>query len=509
MAIRFLFILTFALSYISSHSQDTTFIYTYGGLSYDQGKSVIATNDGGFALIGSTGSMGAGNSDVYLVKVDSGGVYQWSKTYGGMHTEQGNSIQETSDLGFIIAGYSNSYGSGSYDFYLIRTDSIGDTLWTKTFGGTELDMAHNVIQTRDGGFAIVGETYSYGAGGNDVFLVKTDSMGDSLWTKTFGGINDDYGRALQETSDTGLIIVGGTNSYGNGKLDAYAIKTDANGDTTWTSAIGYTQDEYALDVVQGNDLNYVIIGSTESIGNGGSDMYLFKLDTNGVVKWDKSVGGTENDGGRSISKDLGNGYACLSYSKSWGFVGTLDLLVQFTDGDGVYVGQITYGQNADDNPWTITQTKDSAYVIIGTTNSFGAGLDDIFLLKMDLNGMDWMGNPITPLTPVSHFTDTSMPLTLVGIEDNYHINSGLIVYPNPTTTNFIVDLTDTELNGQQVEFYLYNSLGKAVLRKTACNVDYINVKRGLLKDGIYFYRLYSIESAIDHLYSGNIILLSR
>ncbi len=162
----------------------------------------------------------------------------WTKAFGGTNEDYGRSVQETSDGGYIIAGYTKSFGAGSYDVYLIKTDANGDTTWTKTYGGSNIDQGYSVEQTSDGGYIIAGNSKSFGAGLDDVYLIKTDANGDTTWTKTYGGSNIDQGYSVEQTSDGGYIIAGYTKSFGAGSYDVYLIKTDANGDTTWTKTYG-------------------------------------------------------------------------------------------------------------------------------------------------------------------------------------------------------------------------------------------------------------------------------
>jgi len=215
-----------------------TFERVYGGVDTDAGMSVQQIQDGGYIIAGGTWSFGVGWPDFYLVQTDSMGDTVWMRTHGGSQYDLSYSVQQTQDAGYIIAGWTSSFGAGGDDVYLIKTNSLGDRVWTKTYGGSGHDRGECVQQSQDGGYIIAGRTYSFGAGGGDVYLIKTDSLGDTVWTKTYGGGDSDYGLSVQETEDGGYIIAGCTRSFGAGEPDAYLIKTDSLGDTVWTRTYG-------------------------------------------------------------------------------------------------------------------------------------------------------------------------------------------------------------------------------------------------------------------------------
>ena len=199
---------------------------TFGGTSYDGASSVQQTFDGGYILAGYTYSYGAGSSDFWLVKTYSDGSKQWDKTFGGNDYDCIFSVQQTSDGGYILAGVTGSYGAGNGDLWLVKADSEGNEQWNRTFGGIDPDCAVSVQQTSDDGYILAGYTESYGAGRSDFWLVKTDSKGNKEWDKTFGGTDHDEVSSVQQTSDGGYILAGDTMSYDTGNGDFWLVKTD-------------------------------------------------------------------------------------------------------------------------------------------------------------------------------------------------------------------------------------------------------------------------------------------
>ena len=212
---------------------------TFGIILNNYGSSVQQTTDGGYIIVGSTCTDSNSVShfyDVYLIKTDGSGIEQWHKTFGGFSAEGGDDVKQTADGGYIITGSTASFGNGGYDVYLIKTNSNGDSLWTKTFGGIEFDVGYSVQQTTDGGYIITGWTESFGVDGKDVYLIKTNSNGSQQWTKTFDGTwvwGDDVGRSVQQTTDGGYIITGYT-EFDWSCSNVYLIKTDGSGNVTST-----------------------------------------------------------------------------------------------------------------------------------------------------------------------------------------------------------------------------------------------------------------------------------
>ncbi len=223
------------------------------------------------------------------MKTDKNGYVEWNQTYGGTHFDIAWSVLQTSDGGYMIAGYTESFGAGSYDFWLVKTDKDGNMLWNQTYGGTDRDCARSLVQTDDGGYALAGQTWSYGVGNGDFWLVKTDSTGNVLWNQTYGGTDMEYMSSLFATADAGYIMAGHTSSFGAGGCDAWIVKTDSEGNLQWNQTFGGTGDDYAKSVIQVGGEDYVIVGTTESFSIGGWDVWLIKKNVESGLVWTDST----------------------------------------------------------------------------------------------------------------------------------------------------------------------------------------------------------------------------
>jgi hypothetical protein len=230
--------------YLGGTNYVTGLSKTYGGASDDNPRSVIQTSDGGYALVGWTYSYGAGSCDFWLVKTDSTGSLQWNKTYGGTNVDNALSLIRTSDNGYVLIGETLSFGAGNYDFWLVRTDPVGNMQWGKTYGGANSDSGYSVVQTVDGGYAIAGRTNSFGSN-YDFWLVKTDLLGNMNWNKTYDRGSNDYAYSLIQTREGGYILAGETYPVsGTVSSDFWLIKTDAEQGLAMTDSTADTLSLY-------------------------------------------------------------------------------------------------------------------------------------------------------------------------------------------------------------------------------------------------------------------------
>jgi len=232
-------------------------------------------------VAGYTGSFGNGEEDTYLIKIDKSGNKVWQKTYGGSDWDGAHAITPTKDSGFIVAGYTKSFGNGDGDAYLIKIDKSGNKVWQKTYGGSDWDGAHAITPTKDGSFIVAGDTKSLGNGEEDAYLIKIDKNGNKVWQKTYGESKSDIANAITPTKDGGFIVAGDTESLGNGEEDAYLIKIDKNGNKVWQKTYGESDWDGAHAITPTKDGAFIVAGYTELFNNDKSDAYLIKIDKKG------------------------------------------------------------------------------------------------------------------------------------------------------------------------------------------------------------------------------------
>lgn len=354
---------------------DTLWTRTIGGTEEDFGQAVQQTTDGGYIVTGYTRSYGNGDWDVYLVKTDSIGDTLWTRTFGGNLEDGGKSVQQTTDGGYIVTGWTYSFGQPGYsNIYLIKTDAMGDTLWMKTYGrATSDEYGQSVAQTTDGGY-IVG-----GTGGSGIYLVKTDSLGDTLWIKEYLG--NCY--SIQPTLDGGYILAG--MEYMD-YWDFLIIKTDSIGDTLWTKIYGGSGEDRAFCIRQTTDSGFVVVGRSDSFNPPYFDAYVIKTDEFGDTMWTKTFGGPSNDWAISVYQTSDQGYIYTGYTASFG-PGSVWLVRLDEQGDTLWTD--TYGSVIQDGGFSVQQTTDGGYIIAGQKYQVATNYD-FYLVKTgpDMTGFN-------------------------------------------------------------------------------------------------------------------------
>ena len=356
---------------------DTLWTKLYGGADDEAGFSIQNTFDGGFIIIGGIRTNGMGDWDFYLLRTDENGDSLWAKSYGGNNWDMGYSVAETPDSGYLLLGETESFGAGEGDVYVIRADKNGDTLWTKTFGGAYYDKGHSIRQTIDNNYIIVGSSVSFGPGGWDIYLLKLNNNGDTLWTRTFGGSSSDFGWDVQETSDSGYVIVGSTGSFSVGEIDVYIIKTNVDGNIEWARAYGGLLTDEGWSVQQTLDGGYIVVGKTNSFTISDFDAYLLRLNNQGDTLWTRTYCGQADDGAKSVQKTLDGRFIIAGTTESILPHRNFLLLKVDTNGDSLWAS--AFGGDDHEFSYEVLQLSDGAYIIVGVYSTFSQS--DVYLIK--------------------------------------------------------------------------------------------------------------------------------
>jgi len=484
-SIKFFLVLLF-LTGIASAQPDTLWSKRFGGGHLDEGSCVQQTTDGGFIITGYTFSYGEGLADVWLIKTDDSGDTLWTKTFGGDRDDKANYVQQTTDGGYILVGYTRSSGAGIFDVWLIKTDDTGEMEWSKTYGGVDSDIGIAVQQTSDGGYAILANSDSYGAGMLDIWLIRTDSLGDTLWTTTIGDTLRQAGKSFQLTSDGGYIITGHTShpnpdepyeTHADLIADIWLVKMDALGDILWIKTFVQENDNEGLAVIETSDGSFVIAGYTWEYG--WSDLLLIKTDDSGNTLWETIIQGAHVDVSHSLQETIDGGYIVFGHTTSYGVGKPADniwLLKFDTAGDTLWTKVI--GGVEDDRALFGQQTSDGGYIVTGYTVPSGTFFWDLWLIRF---------------APEVFSRQLAMTENPGVYPSSFALHQN---YPNPfnpiTTVKY--DLPDQS----QVDITVYDILGRHV--KTLVNGNQEPGSKSIIWDatddagrpinsGIYLYRI--------------------
>ena len=382
------------------------------GRHYDSGFSVCEVVDGGYILAGSTIPEGESYSDVFLVKTDVDGNVEWSESYGGSDAEYGFSVDVTDDDGFVVAGYVYDYGVNNGQVLLLKVDSLGDQEWMTSIGGPEIDEGFSVQETSDDGFIIAGFSDSFSRG-RDVYLVKTDSSGKMEWQETFSGTGASIGYCARETSEGGFVVVGSTDVSGNNEV--WLIKTDVNGSKEWDRRYGGLEGDWANSVRQTSDGGYVLAGTTLSHGAGGQDVWLIKTDSVGIIDWDETFGGTGSERGEEVVETGDGGFVVVGFTDSFGDGGE-DVYLIKTDGGGSVLWEMTIGGPLNDLGHSVFLTSDGDFIVAGETLSYGsADSFDAWLIEVRW-GNDPPDKPSRPSGPLNGKVGDRIPYTSEAVD---------------------------------------------------------------------------------------------
>jgi hypothetical protein len=445
-------------------SQVLTFEKIYPTSKDRDAFDVLPTTDGGYIMAGTTTNAIVNDLDVYVVKTNNLGDTLWTKSYGGPKPETAYRMLATIDGNFFIIGSSQSYGGGDFDIYLLKIDPSGGLIWYKTYGGNGNDDGKEIEATADGNYIMTGTTYTT-LSKSDAFLTKIDPLGNAIWTKYFGGPSDGIGNSVKLCLDGGFIMAGQTFSYGQGGGDAYLVRTNSIGDTIWTKTYGVPLCDEARYILANNDGSFTFCVRDSSTGAGDIDIQVIKTDANGAQLWNKVYGGTKKDTPKMIQGTADGGYIVAGHSRSFGWINPDMWLIKLNAaGDSSWTRH--YGGPAHEHCYAARQTADGGYIAVGMTRSYSPH-QQIMFLKLDQNGN----------------------LNLLSVPELADAIS-FKIYPNPS--NGIIKIEASE-NKSPFAFKINNALGKEV------SVGIINsypdatgvIRLENFEPGIYFLSLLS------------------
>ncbi len=372
----FILIFFFTLTSIFCQAKFQKHIGGGGSIGYD----VIRTTDGGYAISALTTSFGAINYDFYIIKLSGSFDIQWTKVIGGNSSEYGFSIAQSTDGGIVVAGAtSSSFGAGSQDCYVVKVDATGNLLWTRTIGGSANEGFQDIINTSDGCYIAAGGTNSFGQGSYDGYAVKLDNAGNIQWTRTIGGAGSDNFNSVVQNPDGSYVFAGYTSSFGKGGYDIYIAKLSSNGAFIWAKTVGGGYDEIGTKIVRTFDGGYVVAGYTKSFVLANEDFYIIKINSSGSLLWTRTIGGPNLDIASDLVQTTDSGYVMSGRTNSFGDQNVYVVKVNST---GVLQWTRVVEKSGFEAGFSILQTSDGGYLVCGYDNGGG----NVYLVKLDAAG---------------------------------------------------------------------------------------------------------------------------
>lgn len=450
------------------------FYCRYGGNGYDEGNDVKQTLDGGYIITGSTSSFGQGNTDMYLLKLDSMGQKVFQTTFGGVNNEIGKSIVQLADSSYVMVGYTSSSGVGGYDVFLVKTDKVGNLIWQKTIGGADWDFANSMDTITGGGFIIAGTTYSYGHGNADGYVIKTDAMGDTLWTKTFGGLKDDEFKSVIQTADGNFALTGYTKSYGDSLGDGWIFRIGILGDSIYSTSLGGSYYDVFNDVIELPNTNLYFVGANKSQTSGANSVnWRHLIDNTNTVILNDFIGNANTERYNSSVVGVNGTIITVGYNNYLG--ANSDANIHVYSAGLNYISYNPFGVENTDELFSVSKTKDKGFVSIGSCIGNTSQLRDLLFVKTDSLG----------------YYGTS----IIGLEEKEQMKIALEVYPNPTSDYINLEITNYR-NYKKLYYQLIDLNGRVVLTNSINELIH-SVEISELSSGLYLLQIMDSNSLLN------------
>lgn len=469
MALLRIFLFTILVFSCQLAAGQTTFAKLYTATGYDYGRDVIESfQDSGLVVTGSSSSFTTGTADALLLKTDSLGNFEWSYVFGGSGSDWGHKVIQTQDTGYVIAGYTNSMGAGGFDFYVIKTDQYGQRLWDTTFGGSNWDIAHSLIELPNKDLVIVGETQSFGNGNKDGYIVCTDSAGHFKWEKTYGGSGDDFFKDLVYDAANDTLWITGNTSSPTKEQEGWIVNFDLDiEDTAYTMQVGGPGDDgFNATAIDNNKVYFVGQRTNQSYAK---DPWIYSL-ISGSLHYEYTQNYNDNDALNDLAVEASSGAIhCVGYTESNGngaVDGYKDMYFDVKLYNGGYVSyKTTFGGSGPDEGFGVVTTSDGYEVYVGDQHQFSTGGNGLVLLKIDYSDHN-----------INETNVDIMPVT-TSINDQAEVGDQFKVYPNPFSNQISIqsDFQD------ELKIELYHIDGRCVrkarltpTKKTLYNLDFLS-----------------------------------
>jgi len=375
-----------------------TWALAMGGAGDDQAQTLALDPDGSIVVSGYTDSFGAGNQDVMLAKWHANGSLAWTNTLGGIGFDYGNALALDSDGGIVASGNTDSFGAGNYDVLLAKWYANGSLAWANTLGGSSYDIGNALTIAPDGSITVLGSTYSFGAGNEDVLLAKWYANGTLAWANTLGGTGSDLGKAVALSPDGSIVVSGYTDSFGVGSNDVLLAKYYANGTLAWASILGGASADYGYALAVSLDGSIAVSGYIDSFGAGNNDALLAKYNANGTLAWANTLGGPNSDIGLALALGPDGSIAVSGYTLSFG-AGNSDILLTKWYANGTLAWANTLGGANDDVAYAMSFDINGSLIVSGATQSVGAGGNDVLIAYLDVQGQLSVNNSLIRSIP--------------------------------------------------------------------------------------------------------------